>query len=517
MPFEKYSISNFKCFNEKTSIALRPITINIGPNNSGKSSFLQSLALIKHSLENSHRIKNKSRFIKILEELHSFSLPNFGEPSAFLNSTEKEHSIGINIANGNVPEIFHKPMITMQLFYKFKDRLTGYGYVNENSDIKENVDVNSTSKPSKKRIFGTISEPKGRGILSRYVIEFDNVPVIEINRSEDFFDVGQNGFLQAYSGNIRLLNALEDHLPSAPKSYLPKSINLLFIEDSFINPEKLYPFLKTELNKVEIPVADLISELIYRCLNEFIYTEEYINDFQIIKLDRRENKRFIDQESNSLFKGCIDYYYGYGGGQISKIHETFSKILSLFNLPTNFIIEYHNDFGFQFKLRVEKGVFRNISDFGSGINQLIPMLFASSKKIQGDAHWIGSNNEMVYEQSGIIIEEPESNLHPNFQSKLADMFTILKKERNLNFIIETHSEYMVRRFQNLVANGNLKLKSKDIIINYFWIDKETGKHKCKQIEILPNGQLSESFEDGFYDESVNLKFELLRLIKAQSN
>lgn len=511
MPLEKFSLSNFKCFNERTSIALRPITINIGPNNSGKSSFIKSLALLKSAIENAHEIRNGIRVNKIPEELNSFLLPNFGEPSAFLNAEDKELSIGVNIDSSCVSELFQKPQISLQLYYKFADRKSGYSYFK----IRENLDEYSNAKPKWTFAGGTIPEPKGRGILSRYVIEFDNVPVVEISRDEDFSNAVQEGFIRQYDGKIKILNGIVNYLPFASESDFPISQNLKFIEDCYINPEEIYPYLKTELNKVEIPGADLISELVYNCMNWFLDCSEYIKDLQFIKLDRKETKRFIDQDSNSLFKGCIDYYFN---RDKSKAHETFGEILSLFNLPTHFKIDHNNDFGFQFKLMVQKGVYRNIIDFGSGINQLIPMLFACSNKIQGDPQWIGSNDaEMIYEQSSIIVEEPETNLHPNFQSKLADMFTILKKERNLNFIIETHSEYMVRRFQNLVANGNLKLKSKDIIINYFWIDKETGKHKCKQIEILPNGQLSESFEDGFYDESVNLKFELLRLIKAQSN
>ncbi len=501
MPLEKISLSNFKCFNERTSIALRPITINIGPNNSGKSSFIKSLALLKSSIENAHEIRNGIRVNKIPEELNSFLLPNFGEPSAFLNSEDKELSIGVNIDNSWVSELFQKPQISLQLYYKFADRKSGYGYIK----TRENLDEYSNAKPNWTFTGATLPEPKGRGILSRYVIEFDNVPVIEINRSEDFFDAGQHDFIKGYDGNIRLLNAMEGHLPSAIKSYLPKSIKLLFIEDSFINPEELYPFIKTELNKEEIPHADLISELIYNCIHWFLDCSEYINELQFIKLDRKETKRFIDKDSNSLFKGCIDYYFN---RDKSKAHKTFSEILSLFNLPTHFKIEHNNDFGFQFKLMVQKGVYRNIIDYGSGINQLIPMLFACSNKIQGGPHWYGSSDaEMFYEQSSIIVEEPETNLHPNFQSKLADMFTILKKERNLNFIIETHSEYMIRRFQYLVATG--KLKPEEIVINYFWVTD--GIHKCKQIEFKHNGGLSKSFEPGFYEESLSLQLELLKI------
>ncbi|MBK7970960.1 MAG: AAA family ATPase [Bacteroidetes bacterium] len=136
--------------------------------------------------------------------------------------------------------------------------------------------------------------------------------------------------------------------------------------------------------------------------------------------------------------------------------------------------------------------YRNIADFGSGINQLLPLFIIGGASNKNDL---------------LIVEEPESNLHPNYQSKLADVFTVLQKEREMNFIIETHSEYMVRRFQYLVAKG--KIAPEDIIINYFWIDN--GVHKCKQIEFKSNGGLSKPFEPGFYEESLQQQLELLKI------
>ena len=65
----------------------------------------------------------------------------------------------------------------------------------------------------------------------------------------------------------------------------------------------------------------------------------------------------------------------------------------------------------------------------------------------------------------VIIEEPEINLHPAFQSKLADMFVEAAKVFNIQFIIETHSEYLIRRLQYLTAKKDIK--TDDTVIYYF--------------------------------------------------
>jgi len=48
----KFSLENFRIFKEKTSFDFAPLTILTGPNNSGKSSILKGLLLLKQNLKN---------------------------------------------------------------------------------------------------------------------------------------------------------------------------------------------------------------------------------------------------------------------------------------------------------------------------------------------------------------------------------------------------------------------------------------------------------------------------------
>ena len=49
--------------------------------------------------------------------------------------------------------------------------------------------------------------------------------------------------------------------------------------------------------------------------------------------------------------------------------------------------------------------------------------------------------------------QPETHLHPEAQARLASYFVRLAKERNITFIVETHSEYLINRLRRLVAEG----------------------------------------------------------------
>lgn len=120
----------------------------------------------------------------------------------------------------------------------------------------------------------------------------------------------------------------------------------------------------------------------------------------------------------------------------------------------------------------------------------------------------------------ILIEEPEAFLHPDWQSKLADFLVYCleySKEIELKFIVETHSEYLIRKLQYLTAKK--KLKPKDTIIYYFNDPNKIpkGEKQVREIRIREDGSLTDDFGPGFFDKATSLKFELLRLKNNQNN
>lgn len=117
----------------------------------------------------------------------------------------------------------------------------------------------------------------------------------------------------------------------------------------------------------------------------------------------------------------------------------------------------------------------------------------------------------------LIIEEPEANLHPNLQSKLADILVMAHQEFGIHFILETHSEYLIRKLQYLVAKK--EISQEDVTINYFNSDEfvTANEKKVKEIKIDEFGGLTDTFGPGFFDEATQLQFELYKLNQAQNN
>jgi len=98
----------------------------------------------------------------------------------------------------------------------------------------------------------------------------------------------------------------------------------------------------------------------------------------------------------------------------------------------------------------------------------------------------------------IIIEEPELNLHPAYQSLLADLFFEVHSEYKINFIIETHSEYLIRKTQLIVKDKELEASSNEnpFCVLYFGSDLKQWKMSYRE-----DGKFIEEFGTGFFDET----------------
>jgi hypothetical protein len=77
-----------------------------------------------------------------------------------------------------------------------------------------------------------------------------------------------------------------------------------------------------------------------------------------------------------------------------------------------------------------------ITDVGFGVSQILPVLVLCY---------------YVPEGSTVLLEQPEIHLHPSVQSGLADVFIDVARNRNVQIVVESHSEHLLRRLQRRIA------------------------------------------------------------------
>lgn len=200
--------------------------------------------------------------------------------------------------------------------------------------------------------------------------------------------------------------------------------------------------------------------------------------------------------------------------------EFINKWLKEFDIADELKLKSDEETG-TFKIYLKQNK-KNIllADYGLGTNQILPIIFSLSLH-----KYVYTN--IVYEEQSIIsktviIEEPESNLHPSMQSKIAEMFVEAIEKFNVKIIAETHSEYLIRKLQYLVAKKESKINSDNVVIYYFYkpTNELVKSKKVKQVEkivIDKFGRLSKEFGGGFFDEADNTALDLFLLNQYNKN
>ena len=117
-------------------------------------------------------------------------------------------------------------------------------------------------------------------------------------------------------------------------------------------------------------------------------------------------------------------------------------------------------------------------------------------------------------RSTLAIEEPEVSLHPSLQSQLTDIFYDAYTSYGIEFIIETHSEYLIRRTQAIVANMTSKEEYEKRPFAVYYVDKGGQTYELKY---MVSGRFENSFGPGFFDEASRSSIEILKREKRMKN
>jgi predicted ATPase len=267
-------------------------------------------------------------------------------------------------------------------------------------------------------------------------------------------------------------------------------------------------------------ISESVQDEIYSDIVQKIIQIDFRIDNDYVSSNRFTIKRAYNFNDNSDFSNLLKKVEETKKNNKEKCEEFISKWIKEFNIADELLLKPDLETGnFKAFLKIRDKE-TQLADFGLGTNQLLPIIFSLGIH---DYDKLTLYNRKILPRT-VVIEEPEANLHPVLQSKLADMFVDATNKFNVQIIVETHSEYIVRRMQFLVAKKYFKKSDSELSIdndkvNIYYFNSKIDKSGRKAYEIKFNekGQLSEDFGTGFYDESQNLIFQLSNLNFNQSN
>jgi predicted ATPase len=122
-----------------------------------------------------------------------------------------------------------------------------------------------------------------------------------------------------------------------------------------------------------------------------------------------------------------------------------------------------------------------LPDVGFGVSQILPVL---------------ANCAILPEGSTLLLEQPEIHLHPFAQAALADVLIDAIKNRNIQIIVESHSEHILRRIQRRISREVLSAEEAALYFCSF----ENGASAIEELEVDPYGNIRNWPKHFFGDE-----------------
>ena len=115
--------------------------------------------------------------------------------------------------------------------------------------------------------------------------------------------------------------------------------------------------------------------------------------------------------------------------------NVISFLKAFFKIDNFDIVIDHSKKKIVFDVNSQEYFYDNLA---SGLQQIIKFLF--SFELQKANYFEMAGNFTI---ENVIFEEPETNLHPTFQKLLPQLFQELSKELNVQFLISTHSPFII--------------------------------------------------------------------------
>ncbi len=400
---KQITLKNFKIFKEETNFPLAKINLLTGINGRGKSSLLQSLLLMRQSIE------IDSQTEKLYLNGNLLRIGNFYDVKNKEESAEKD--------------------IEITFFSEFPEiddlKITNQYYFGRNLENESTLVVKKVWWKSNRLIFNVKGSQDKRSeiIFERFGEEINKTFFIKNSKESEI------------SENL-VFGSLENFLPSASFFAFYRNQNIAvrieyynsrifqshYISADRIGAKDFYnrnPKIESRIDKQGAFIADFLSSK----QNKIVH-----KNLQIGK----------GNEPEEYLKTLLE-----------QVGEWLSYVLDTPNISV-LIDDTSNDFIITLKFKIGTKEFKP-SNVGFGYSYILPIIVSGLMADKGEI---------------LIVENPEAHLHPKAQSRLIT-FLAKVATCNVQVFVESHSEHILHGLQLAVKNEKIDLTNTDVSVLYF--------------------------------------------------
>lgn len=508
----KIKVKNYKGFKE-AEIPIKPITVLLGANSSGKSSMLQLLLLLQQTAEETSDSYKSA--LKMFGNRISV-----GKPENLFYGLDRKIPIKIQIDFVNEKAydliqhalesfvmyasiLFFKSELKTELFTNreafqqylkdeleqfddqniirfsrvYGDFLSELDFINKDfSSLMRNYDFLTALKSNAKRpVFSieyTISYYRKQLVITEFSLKNENITILHYIEntgfSSEFIDLKEidNTFLQtSFSKNATIFSLFKEQKTKTKKNTSKTSLTVSLINIvNFIISNLRFEFKEPNVNHVS-PLRAHPQRYYMLDKANVTYSLDTYNANEIAE---------VIKDKPSLKKKVNDWFQQFGlEVDVDEFKEAVHKMTVY-----------------------QSGLPLDIPDVGFGVSQVLPVV------LQG---FLSPNKSIT------IVEQPEVHLHPKMQAALTDLFIDIVKESKYtkHIIVETHSEYLLKRLRRRMAEG-IVITPDRVSINLFHTRTEEQPAIIENLSIEDRGYFEwpEEYYDGELSDDTNVFLKL---------